>query len=82
MQKQADPAAMPGCSQRTREQEQVIVVDPDRVVRIAVAMRGLGEYLVHLDIRFPRCFIDDDASGERVKKRPERRVAKPVVLVA
>ena len=64
-----------------RKEHQVIVVDPDDVVRSGHFHHGITELLVHPLVDVPRLLVVVCEEAEVVKDRPEGVVAEPIIIV-
>ena len=81
VQEEADARARHTLAQVAGHQHQLVVVDPDRVVRAQLAGDGLGEALVDRLVGAPFVArIQPDFVEQVVKQRPEHRVGVAVVI--
>jgi hypothetical protein len=81
VQEEADARVGQPLTQQARDEQQLIVVNPDYIARPVGRRHGIGEPLVDALVRRPRCRRQRQALDEIVEHRPQHAVREVLVVL-
>jgi len=79
VQKESDARVRQPTSEQAREQHQLIVMDPDRIVAAIFGRDDIGKCVVHVDVGVPTSRIRRYAIDQIVQQGPEHAIGESVI---
>jgi hypothetical protein len=80
VEEEPDPRLRQPAADQSRQQQELIVVDPDQVAGPVLRHHHLGELLVGLDVGVPVAGLEGDLVQEIVEQGPEDPVGEALVI--
>ena len=80
VEKEPDPRIRQPATEQPRQQQELVVVDPDQVAGPVLRRHHLGELLVGLHVGVPIAGLERDLVEQVVKQRPEHPVGVALVV--
>ncbi len=82
MQEEADRLLDAEIAQLRAEREEMIILNPERGLRLLEPEQGLGHECVHFAIGKIVILRGADQIAARMQRRPQRRIGKPLIIAA